>query len=33
MTATAAGTHRLSDEEITTVAERVVAGRHENPGG
>jgi proteasome beta subunit len=33
MTATAAGTHRLSDEEITTVAERVVAGRTENPGG
>lgn len=33
MTATANGTHRLSDEEINTVAERVVAGRHENPGG
>jgi proteasome beta subunit len=33
MTATAAGTHRLSDAEITTVAERVVAGRNENPGG
>ncbi|MEU4161238.1 proteasome subunit beta [Actinoplanes sp. NPDC026670] len=33
MTASAAGTHRLSDEEIATVAERVVAGRHDNPGG
>jgi proteasome beta subunit len=33
MTATANGTHRLSDDEINTVAERVVAGRHENPGG
>lgn len=33
MTATANGTHRLTDEEITTVAERVVAGRTENPGG
>ena len=33
MTATANGTHRLTDEEITTVAERVVTGRMENPGG
>jgi proteasome beta subunit len=33
MTATANGTQRLSDEEITTVAERVVQGRMENPGG
>jgi proteasome beta subunit len=33
MSATAQGTHRLSEEEITVVAERVVAGRMENPGG
>ncbi|WP_433382537.1 proteasome subunit beta [Actinoplanes sp. CA-142083] len=33
MTATAEGTHRLSEDEITAVAERVVAGRMENPGG
>ncbi|MBB2944009.1 proteasome beta subunit [Actinoplanes lutulentus] len=33
MTATAAGTQRLSDEDITTVAEQVVQGRMENPGG
>ncbi|GIF03237.1 proteasome subunit beta [Actinoplanes siamensis] len=33
MTATANGTHRLSDEDITTVAEQVVSGRMENPGG
>jgi proteasome beta subunit len=33
MTATAQGTHRLSDDEITAVAEQVVAGRMENPGG
>ena len=33
MTATADGTHRLTDAEITTVAEQVVAGRMENPGG
>ncbi|AGL18580.1 20S proteasome a and b subunits [Actinoplanes sp. N902-109] len=33
MTATAEGTHRLTDAEITTVAEEVVAGRMENPGG
>jgi proteasome beta subunit len=33
MTATAEGTHRLSEDEITAVAEAVVAGRLENPGG
>jgi proteasome beta subunit len=33
MTATAAGTHRLAEAEINTVAEQVVAGRMENPGG
>jgi proteasome beta subunit len=33
MTATAAGTHRLPESEITAVAEQVVAGRMENPGG
>jgi proteasome beta subunit len=33
MTATAEGTHRLSEAEVTTVAESVVAGRMENPGG
>ena len=33
MSATAQGTHRLSEEEITAVAERVVAGRMDNPGG
>jgi len=33
MSATAQGTHRLSEEEIAAVAERVVAGRMENPGG
>ncbi|BCJ40356.1 proteasome subunit beta [Actinoplanes ianthinogenes] len=33
MTATANGTTRLSDAEITTVAEQVVSGRMENPGG
>ncbi|GID28403.1 proteasome subunit beta [Paractinoplanes brasiliensis] len=33
MTATASGVHRLSDAEITAVAEQVVAGRMENPGG
>ena len=33
MTATAEGTHRLSETEINTVAEQVVAGRMENPGG
>ncbi|MET0417413.1 MAG: proteasome subunit beta [Actinoplanes sp.] len=33
MTATADGTHRLTDTEITAIAERVVSGRMENPGG
>jgi proteasome beta subunit len=33
MTATAEGTNRLSDAEIGAVAEQVVAGRMENPGG
>jgi proteasome beta subunit len=33
MSATANGTHRLSEAEINAVAERVVAGRMENPGG
>ncbi|WP_067501399.1 proteasome subunit beta [Actinoplanes sp. TFC3] len=33
MTATAEGTHRLTETEVTTVAEAVVAGRMENPGG
>ena len=33
VSATVQGTHRLSEEEITAVAERVVAGRMENPGG
>jgi proteasome beta subunit len=33
MSATASGTHRLTDAEITEVAEQVVAGRMENPGG
>jgi proteasome beta subunit len=33
MTATAEGNHRLAEEEITAVAEAVVAGRMENPGG
>ncbi len=33
MTATAEGTHRLSETEINAVAEQVVAGRMENPGG
>ncbi|MEV0732444.1 proteasome subunit beta [Polymorphospora sp. NPDC050346] len=33
MTATAEGTHRLTDAETATVAEAVVAGRMENPGG
>ena len=33
MTATAEGTHRLSDQEAADVAEAVVAGRMENPGG
>jgi len=33
MTATADGTHRLTAEEAATIAEAVVAGRMENPGG
>ena len=33
MTATADSTHRLSEAEITAVAEQVVAARMENPGG
>jgi proteasome beta subunit len=33
MTATADSTHRLTDAEINAVAEEVVAGRMENPGG
>jgi proteasome beta subunit len=33
MSATANGTHRLSEAEINAVAEAVVAGRMENPGG
>ena len=33
MTATADSTHRLTEAEITAVAETVVAGRMENPGG
>ncbi|GAB3839380.1 proteasome subunit beta [Micromonospora andamanensis] len=33
MTATAEGTHRLTDAETSTIAESVVAGRMENPGG
>ncbi|MET8551965.1 proteasome subunit beta [Micromonospora zamorensis] len=33
MTATAEGTRRLTDAETATIAEGVVAGRMENPGG
>jgi proteasome beta subunit len=33
MTATAQGTHRLTEAEVTAVAEAVVAARMENPGG
>jgi proteasome beta subunit len=33
MTATAEGTSRLTDEQAAAVAEAVVAGRMENPGG
>jgi proteasome beta subunit len=33
MTATAQGTHRVTEAEISTVAQAVVAGRTENPGG
>ncbi|HEX2773169.1 MAG TPA: proteasome subunit beta, partial [Micromonosporaceae bacterium] len=32
-TATADGTHRLTTEEAAAIAEAVVAGRMENPGG
>lgn len=33
MTATAEGTHRLTEEEMSVIAESVVSGRMENPGG
>ncbi|GAA1893646.1 proteasome subunit beta [Asanoa iriomotensis] len=33
MTATAEGTHRLTDEETAAIANAVVSGRLENPGG
>jgi proteasome beta subunit len=33
MSATAQGVHRLTEEQISAVAESVVAGRMENPGG
>ncbi|NUO56142.1 MAG: proteasome subunit beta [Hamadaea sp.] len=33
MTATAEGTHRLPDAETGTIAEEIIAARHENPGG
>ena len=33
MTASAEGTHRLTDEEAAAVAEAVVHARNENPGG
>ncbi|MFC4136935.1 proteasome subunit beta [Hamadaea flava] len=33
MTATAEGTHRLPDTETGTIAEEIIAARHENPGG
>ncbi|ASW55056.1 proteasome subunit beta [Plantactinospora sp. KBS50] len=33
MTATAEGTHRLTDAETAEIANAVVAGRMENPGG
>ncbi|WP_434740084.1 proteasome subunit beta [Micromonospora sp. SH-82] len=33
MTATAEGTHRLGEEEISALAESVVTARRENPGG
>jgi len=33
MTATADSTHRLTETEVNAVAEAVVAGRMENPGG
>jgi proteasome beta subunit len=33
MTATANGTHRLSESETATIAEGIVAERMTNPGG
>ncbi|MFY1702486.1 MULTISPECIES: proteasome subunit beta [Micromonospora] len=33
MTATAEGTHRLTDEEVSALAQSVVEARRENPGG
>ena len=33
MTASAEGTHRLTDVEVSAIAEAVVNARHENPGG
>jgi proteasome beta subunit len=33
LTASAEGTRRLTDEQSAEVAEQVVAGRMENPGG
>ncbi|HEX8631564.1 MAG TPA: proteasome subunit beta, partial [Catenuloplanes sp.] len=33
MTATAEGTHRLSEAETATIAESIVAARMDNPGG
>jgi proteasome beta subunit len=33
LTATAEGTRRLSDQQLAAVAEAVIAGRAENPGG
>ena len=33
MTATADGTHRLSDAETGTIADAVIAARHSQPGG
>jgi proteasome beta subunit len=33
MTATAEGTHRLTDEEAEALGQAVIARRMENPGG
>lgn len=33
MTATAEGTHRLSDTETGAIAEEIIAARHDQPGG
>jgi proteasome beta subunit len=33
MSATASGTHRVPEAEISALAQQVVAGRLENPGG